>query len=485
MLNFLKKWLAVCLAMLIVAAPSMHVFAERPAARILSVFRVDGDDAFLSWGLGGRGMEPRSGQRLSAGNVMSTGLDTQVYMNLDAASIVKMDEQSQVSVDAAGNRLTLSILSGSALVEVDQLAPAHTLETRIGGTVMSVRGTLFIAALGESGAAVFTMLSGEGVVYLADETGAVVAVPLRAGYVFWAYDYTVPGDFAVLPINLQTMSLFELQETYNHSDFLLGIGTITPAMQQQLPNMIGTRRAERDAARAAWDAPAMPMPAPTPPEPAPQPMQAVSVGDIIPFGGYDWRVLEVRGNQALILTDRIITQRQYHAGGGVTWETSDIRQWLNNDFLNRFSEQERARIASSTVINDNNPWDFYGWAGGLAFPSSGNNTTDRIFLLSIDEVLRYFGDDGLVALGATMSAAEREAHANPGINEARAGGRYSGRKVAQDLGGSPSAWWLRTTGRNTSTAAIIGATGNPQLGGLPVTQSDHGIRPALWLYLDS
>ena len=238
MQSFLKKWLAVCLAVLIFAQPSMHLFAEEPTARNLNVFRVDGDDAFLSWGLGGRGMEPRSGQRLSAGNVMSTGLDTQVYMQLDVASIVKMDEQSQLSVDAAGNRLSLTVLSGSALVEVEQLAEGHTLETRIGGTVMSVRGTLFIAAMCESGAAVFTMLSGEGVVYIADETGAVVVEePLRAGYVFWAYDYTMPGDFAVLPIDLQTMSLFELQETYNYREYLLRIGTITPAMQQQLPNM--------------------------------------------------------------------------------------------------------------------------------------------------------------------------------------------------------------------------------------------------------
>ena len=296
MLSFLKKWLAVCLAMLIVAAPSMHVFAERPAARILSVFRVDGDDAFLSWGLGGRGMEPRSGQRLSAGNVMSTGLDTQVYMNLDAASIVKMDEQTQLSVDAAGNRLALTVLSGSALVEVDQLAPAHALETRIGGTVMSVRGTLFIAAMGETGAAVFTMLSGEGVVYIADETGAVVVEePLRAGYVFWAYDYAVPEDFAVLPINLQTMSLFELQETYNYREYLLRIGTITPAMLQQLPNMIGTRRAERDAVRAAWDAPVIPTPTPTPPEIfAPEPIAIGSTMRVV-IGGAHLRSEPIMG----------------------------------------------------------------------------------------------------------------------------------------------------------------------------------------------
>ena len=273
MKGLFKKWLALCLAVLIFAAPNMHVFAQEPTARNLSVFRVEGDDAFLTWGLGGRGMEPRSGQRLSAGNVMSTGFDTQVYMQLDADSIVKMDEQTQVTVNAAGNRLSLSVSSGSALIEVAQQAPGHILDTRIGSTVMSVRGTLFIAGMRESGAAVFTMLSGEGVVYVADETGAVVVEqPLRAGYVFWAYDYVVPEDFAILPVDLQTMNLFELRETWNYREYLLEIGTITPAMQQQLPLMIDLRETERVEERTVWGVPVVHVPAPTPdPIPAPVP----------------------------------------------------------------------------------------------------------------------------------------------------------------------------------------------------------------------
>ena len=53
--------------------------------------------------------------------------------------------------------------------------------------------------------------------YVADETGAIVVEqPLQAGYVFWAYDYAVPEDFSVRPIDLQAMSLFELQEMWNY-----------------------------------------------------------------------------------------------------------------------------------------------------------------------------------------------------------------------------------------------------------------------------
>ena len=110
----------------------------------------------------------------------------------------------------------------------------------------------------------------------------------------------------------------------------------------------------------------------------------VRVGDIIEFGNYDWRVLEVRGNQVLILTDRVIVRRRYHHSlDDITWETSEIRRWLNEEFFNRFSQQDQARIAQATVVNNNNQW--LGTSGG-------NNTTDRVFLLSLDEVVSYLGD---------------------------------------------------------------------------------------------
>ena len=43
----------------------------------------------------------------------------------------------------------------------------------------------------------------------------------------------------------------------------------------------------------------------------------VSVGDIIQFGPYDWRVLDVQGDTALIITDRVIAQRAFHEISGV------------------------------------------------------------------------------------------------------------------------------------------------------------------------
>ena len=246
MRNISKKWLAACMAVMLLVSPNFYVFASEPAARNLSVFRVDGDDATLARTLHGRATEPREGQRLSPGNVMQTGLDTQVYMQLDTASIVKQDELTYVAVAAAGNLLTLSVLRGGALVEVRYMEPGQTLETRIGSTVMSVRGTIFTASIRENGATVITMLSGEGAVFVPDETGAFVELPLEAGYVFWGHDDEADEAFVLRPIDPQAMSLFELREVQYRSEYLLRIGVITPAMQAQLSGLINNRQTERD-----------------------------------------------------------------------------------------------------------------------------------------------------------------------------------------------------------------------------------------------
>ena len=134
----------------------------------------------------------------------------------------------------------------------------------------------------------------------------------------------------------------------------------------------------------------------------------VAIGDIIQFGRHDWRVLYVQGNQALVVKDYVVFFRWYHRSPlDVTWERSSMRSWLNGEFFyTRFSPEEQARIAETYVINDNNPWNFSISMGWRNTPG-GANTIDRIFLLSIDEVLRYFGDSGLVAEGAAMRCDER------------------------------------------------------------------------------
>ena len=212
-----------------------------------------------------------------------------------------------------------------------------------------------------------------------------------------------------------------------------------------------------------------------------------SVGDIIRFGPFDWRVLQVDGNYVMIITDRVIDIRVFHNPPvSVTWETSDIRHWLNGEFLNRFSDQERGRIIQTMITNDNNPWDFSEWGGNTRTPG-GNNTTDWVFLLSIDEVLRFFGDSGLVNEGAPIGINERfnnqPVMPEFGIYSWGIHDRYSAIRIARNLEGQVSCWWLRTPGGSFYSAAFVYEDGRLNIGGYYFTNVG-GIRPALWLHFD-
>lgn len=200
--------------------------------------------------------------------------------------------------------------------------------------------------------------------------------------------------------------------------------------------------------------------------PEPEPIiQAVEylIGDTISFGGHNWLVLDLDDNYALILTENVIGRGSYHATRrNITWGTSDIRQYLNDEFYNTFSQSDRARIRETTVTNNDNPW--FGTNGD-------NNTNDKIFLLSIEEVVEYFGDSGALQ--------NRLSHQIGWINDF-----YNNERKTSDVVGFASWWWLRSPGRNSFYAAIVSFDGWVILTGRGVGSVAGGIRPALWLRLD-
>ena len=66
-------------------------------------------------------------------------------------------------------------------------------------------------------------------------------------------------------------------------------------------------------------------------------------------------------------------------------QKSCLRSWLNNTFLNAaFSAEEQKQILITTVTTDKNP---------SYSTNPGNNTSDKLFLLSITEADKYFTSD--------------------------------------------------------------------------------------------
>jgi hypothetical protein len=220
---------------------------------------------------------------------------------------------------------------------------------------------------------------------------------------------------------------------------------------------------------------------------APEPQTSFEIGGTISFGEYDWRVLDTDGDYALILMENVIGDMAYHdTQDFVTWETSDARRYLNEDFYNNFSPEERARVRETNVVNDNNPW--FGINGG-------NSTTDKIFSLSIEEVVKYFGDSGLLEQGKNEDNRDASEERDPdtgdiinhGIFEWGLQDQYGDERISYNSDGSASWWWLRSPGINPDTAAIVDVDGYLNFYGIYVNNSlsSGGLRPALWLNLES
>ena len=192
-------------------------------------------------------------------------------------------------------------------------------------------------------------------------------------------------------------------------------------------------------------------------------LQHARVGDLIKFGSFEWKVLEVKRHKLLIISNCIIEQRRYgklSIFGNMTWKKSEIRKYLNSDFLLKFSPREIDMILRSDVPNPDNKW--YGISGG-------DSTDDKVFLLSIDEVVKYFGDSGQLT--------NRPSGAS-GISD-----MYNSQRIARDARVSASWWWLRSPGYHPDFAADVDYVGNLDMRGSNVSWSGGGVRPALWLNL--
>ena len=191
-----------------------------------------------------------------------------------------------------------------------------------------------------------------------------------------------------------------------------------------------------------------------------QPSHSVlKIGSIERFGGHDWRVLDVQSEKALLLRETIWDTRPYHRPGkAVNWENCTLRKELNDEFCSSILQADRSRIVKSPVTNAKNPWS---GAGG------GKDTYDYVFLLNIEEVVRYFGDSGQL---------NRIPKSEFWMND-----QYNSTRIAKKADGTASWWWLRSPGNLSDDAANVRNVGTILIYGDSVISVAGGVRPALWL----
>ena len=192
------------------------------------------------------------------------------------------------------------------------------------------------------------------------------------------------------------------------------------------------------------------------------------VGNIVKFGTYmqngsnpesiEWQVLDVIGEKALVISKYGLDKKSYNTiRADVTWETCTLRKWLNEEFLNTaFSESQKQIIPTVTVSADKNP--SYN-------TNPGNATQDKIFLLSIPEVTKYFGDSDARKCKLTALAK---------------------RNGALSSSEGSCWWWLRSPADNRKSAAYVHSDGDIRKGGIVgnlVDNAYHAVRPAMWIDL--
>lgn len=174
-------------------------------------------------------------------------------------------------------------------------------------------------------------------------------------------------------------------------------------------------------------------------------IKASDIRDIVQFGNYngntEWIVLAKENGKILLVSKYAIEEKSYNATFvSVAWESCTLRSWLNGTYItSAFSGDEQALIMSTNVVNSDNA---YGTSGG-------NNTTDKVFLLSIDEVNKYFTSD-------------------------------SDRQVTL-ADGTSVWWWLRSPGSSSTLAARVSGDGSVYGSGYSVGTEGGAVRPALWI----
>ncbi len=184
----------------------------------------------------------------------------------------------------------------------------------------------------------------------------------------------------------------------------------------------------------------------------------------IAFGRYEqgkgneailWRFLKTDGTKALFISEKGLDCQRYDSQKkDITWEKCSLRHWLNNEFLNSaFTLDERARIVKTRVTADKNP---------KFNTDSGEDTMDRVFLLSLNQEEELFDSDADCKCEPTDYV----------------------KKLGALFEYGQCWWWLRSPGCVSRYAAYVNGGGSPNYHGSYVNYTFYVVRPALWIDLN-
>lgn len=196
-----------------------------------------------------------------------------------------------------------------------------------------------------------------------------------------------------------------------------------------------------------------------------------------------WRVMSINGDDVFLLAENGLDCKQYNETyEDVTWENCTLRKWLNDTFLNTaFSLTEQEAIRTTEVFNG---------VSYLDTDRCGNNTSDKVFLLSVPEAINS-------SYGFWTNCTLTETRSCKPTEFAKQKGAWSKTGITSDAPfttwniGS-GGWWLRTPGYRSKSAAAVMSDGYANiasdadkmvLGVYGVSTGNVTVRPAVHISL--
>ena len=166
-------------------------------------------------------------------------------------------------------------------------------------------------------------------------------------------------------------------------------------------------------------------------------LKSATLSEVAMFAGVEWRALDIEEDRILLIKDHAIGSTAFNeTAGACTWASSSARSWLNGTYLSEnFFEEEIAAILDTNITTGENPY----YAG----VSAGEATTDKIFLLSIEEEEKY----------------------------------------VDQLHETETCWWLRTPGAAEGSMAFVYRDKQVMAYGYDVTNTEITMKPAIWVSL--
>lgn len=172
----------------------------------------------------------------------------------------------------------------------------------------------------------------------------------------------------------------------------------------------------------------------------------------------EWLVLaqDKEKGRALLLSKYILDWEGFAdcpiigSGFETSWDSSYLRKWLNGEFYEKsFADKEKELVVP--VYNG-------------ADRDNGKRSIDKVFLLSEEEVKKYFSD--------AESALALEPIAD-GF------GDWGTEENPIEIGYERTVWWTRTTGSEKYMVVCVDWYGN--LCEFDSNSDENGVRPAMWI----